>query len=753
MLIKSLPLKTLLFQLTLVLAQKSFYAQPVFKIKKQEEKRIIIQFDNNVQPSSSFIELNSINYLNFASSHKIVSLEKGKPQLPFFTTTIQLPKTGRSTIKTIYSEADTIFNINVLPSKGNLNRNQNPDSIAYEFDSVYLKNSFFPLENVKMNVPFNLGSIRGQVVTVFPYQFNPVSKQLIHFKKIIFEISFNINIKGVNEFASPEIRPIDYKVHEDLFLNNNETIINKYKAISDLGDLVIITPEAYLKSAKKIRSWKSQRGIQTTILSFKPYENSYDKIKSLISDEYQKNKNLKYVLLIGDSDSLAAFSYGKTVDGEELYSDSYYGQLIGTDYYPELFIGRIPGTFKEIEAIIAKIISYESDPNNSSEWLSSAAGIGSSEGAGYGDEGQADWQHQRDLRNNLLNYGYKKVFEFYDGSRGVQDADNNPTPSDIINTFNEGVGLISYTGHGDINTFKTSGFNASQLYQLNNFNKYPFLISVACNHGSFVDATCISENLLKASSNDKSTGVVGMAGSSVLMAWAPPMQTQDEFVHLISKIDSLNAPATTLGGLFYNAQLSMLEKYITNRGDEVMQTWILFADPSMTFRSKTPESINFDLISCENDSNEILFSSSNLNCLITITQNDTIRFKKEYLGGITKLDLSNINPETDFTITAFKTNHKPLSQTINMSSICKSASIITIKPNPSNDYINVKMNSVYKNIEINLIDLNGNVINSDKIENDFFQYKIDVSKLNSGLYFLEIKANNFNKIEKIMVQH
>ena len=57
-------------------------------------------------------------------------------------------------------------------------------------------------------------------------------------------------------------------------------------------------------------------------------------------------------------------------------------------------------------------------------------------------QGEADWQHARNMRSILLNYGYTSVYEFYDGSHGGQDASGDPNPNMIIPVVNNGIGLF-----------------------------------------------------------------------------------------------------------------------------------------------------------------------------------------------------------------------------------------------------------------------------------------------------------------------
>ena len=103
--------------------------------------------------------------------------------------------------------------------------------------------------------------------------------------------------------------------------------------------------------------------------------------------------------------------------------------------------------------------------------------------------------------------------------------------------------------------------------------------------------TTIGEVFLRASKNGSPTGAIGFAGSSILMSWAPPMETQDEMTNILTEAYETHRNIT-LGGLFYNGQIGMLTEYNSNgTAKEVMQTWILFGDPSTIFRYDITQNI------------------------------------------------------------------------------------------------------------------------------------------------------------------
>ena len=102
-------------------------------------------------------------------------------------------------------------------------------------------------------------------------------------------------------------------------------------------------------------------------------------------------------------------------------------------------------------------------------WFGKALGIGSGEGPG--DDSERDYQHI----DNINEYRLKATT--YTATTRLTAGD---TSASTANAVNNGVSIINYCGHGDWDEFVTTSFNNSDVNNLNNGNKLPVIISVAC---------------------------------------------------------------------------------------------------------------------------------------------------------------------------------------------------------------------------------------------------------------------------------
>lgn len=683
------------------------------------------------------------DYIVFNQSYRITTLEKGAPQMPSFSESVVLPAKGNARI---FVEYDNYYEIQgqVAPSKGNLKRNVDPASVPYEFGPAYARDAFFPGNLAVASDPFVLRELRGQTITFYPYQYNPVTGRIRVYENLRVRVTIDPQQKGINEVSQKMKGNATQGMFNSHFLNGQAA---KYAPKSEDGQMLIICPESMLEAMQPLVQWKNQKGIKTTIVSTSVTGVSNTLIKDYIKSAYAANPELLYLLLVGDHADIPAYSYGQS-GSEQLYSDTYYGQLAGNDYYPELFVGRFSGTAADVKTMVARGMEYEKNPA-AGDWMTKALGLGSGEGSGYGDDGEADWQHLRNIRTQLMDFGYTKVHEFYDGSRGGEDAAGNPTASIILPAINQGIGLFNYTGHGDLNVVVTGNFTSNNVNAATNNGMYPMVVSVACNNGTYVYGTCISEAWTRAAKNGTPSGAIAACGSSILMAWAQPMQTQDELAALISESYANNRKAT-LGGLFYNAQMSMLEQYPGTDGIEVMQTWVFFGDPSVEFRNK----ITQDLTASHATKVALGTTSLKVSCntedaSISVSQNDVLLGKASVSGGQANITLPALTSEAPLLVTATKQNYRPYQG--NVAVVSATSSEVSIYPNPADNELKVEYSSAQQSV-ITMVDITGQVVRKfSAIPAGAVSHKVQVSGLSAGIYQVVIEADGQRIVRRVMI--
>ena len=296
----------------------------------------------------------------------------------------------------------------------------------------------------------------------------------------------------------------------------------------------------------------------------------------------------------------------------------------------------------------------------------------SNEGAGSGhDGGESDWQHARNMREDLIDYTYTNVDEMYDGSHGGEDNSGSPSDTMVRNALNGGLGIVHYTGHGDTDFWVTSNFNTGDVNALTNNNALPFICTVGCKSGDF-GGTCLGEVFTYATNGNDPTGAIATFMSTIYQSWAPPMEAQDEMVDILVESFSNNRKYT-FGGISWNGCLEMNDNYGSSGYDET-DHWTLFGDPSVAIRTDAPSVLSIShsgAIDPNNAIYEVVIDGNHDNVLVALSYNG------EYLGssysdnGAAIIELnSDISNYSELTLTATGYNTTTVIDEVSVGSSC-----------------------------------------------------------------------------------
>lgn len=685
-------------------------------------------------------------------------LIKGSPDLPKLTNSIIIPNSGEMELAITSSNYYDIENVVIAPSKGNVKRNINITDVAYTYNEVYSQNEFFPSDIARLNSPYIFRDYRAQAISVCPFQYNPQTKVLRVYTKIVVTASLKTTESGINEIKSAN-EPIADKEFEAIykrqFLNYSALQANtRYTPVSGNGSMLVICFDAFSGAMQPFVNWKNKKGIATEMVSKSIAGNSASAIKNYITTYYATHPNLKYVLLVGDAAQIPASS---TIAGD---SDTDYGYINGNDSYPELFIGRFSATTTtHVQTMVNRTINYEKTPQASGTWYKKGITIASSEGPG--DNNEMDYEHERLIRTNLLNYTYNNVSENYDGSQGGVDVSGDPSPTDIASQIDDGVGIITYTGHGSDFSFASSQFSTYDISTLNNTEKHPFIWSVACVNGNFVsNSECFAEAWLREGTPASPKGALATFMSTINQSWNPPMKGQDAMVEILTESVNGNIQRT-FGGLSINGCLEMNDAY-QSEGFEMTDTWTTFGDPSVMVYTNTPA----PMVVSHNSTEALGTISITINCdvngaLVCLSTNGIILGTGTSDGTSAVITIPAASAGIiDVTATAY--NKMPYMGAINVGNVtsieeAQNTFTFSVYPVPAMNELNISLsasNLKSDKVKIALYNNMGQqilLIADENINSTVFNKSIDVSNIASGMYFCKIETADFVENKAVVI--
>lgn len=566
-------------------------------------------------------------------------LEAGLPELPTLRESIVIPDDATMSLRILDAQYVDLSGIDIVPSKGNLTRNVDPELVRYSFADFYGDNAWYPAETARLDEPYIMRDTRGLVVEINPFVYNPATHTLRVYTGMTVEVAAS-GPGTVNVLTRRPASPVAEfeRLYQRHYLNYEQAGAGeRYATVAEGGCLLVIAYDAFTTAMQPFVNWKNQMGIETTMVPVSTAGATGAALKSYVQNRYNTDE-LCYVLLVGDAAQVPYLSFAGGA------SDPSLALLAGTDSYPEAFIGRLSATTTaEVTNQITKFIEYERDAQAGADWYKKGIGIASSQGAGIGDDGEADWVHENNIRTKLLAFTYNQVDQIYDTNGG--------TAAMVSSGVNYGRSFINYTGHGSETAWSSTGFSNTHVNALVNDNKLPFIVSVACVNGAFMNLTCFAEAWLRASHNGEPSGAVAMYASTINQSWAPPMAAQDEVVDLL-----VGNEKRTFAGLCYNGSCQMMDEYGTT-GQQEYKCWTIFGDPTLRVRTNTPTAMSVS------HDDQILIADTHFTvhaeagALVGLSNNGT------YLGsaiadisGTAVVPIEGVLPETEITVTVSNFN-------------------------------------------------------------------------------------------------
>ena len=546
-------------------------SEPVWLVNSISENQLEISFDLG----GYFVEdlANGKNKITFPGG--VPNLEVGTPDLPKMAQSIIIPDLAHMELSIVESEFVEIFMENLISSKGNLTRNINPASVPYTFGQAYETDEFYPQDIVFMRNPYIMRMVRGQAIVFQPIQYNPIQRTL----RVYTHIKVNIQQNGMSQINPLTRRPAKggsrefENIYAEHFLNYSTN--SRYELLGEEGPMLVVCYGEFMESMQPFVEWKNYKGILTEMVDVADIGGS-DEIEAFVETKYYDD-GIAFVLFVGDIDQIPSPRYSDGA-GSNSPADPSYGFVAGSDYYPEIIIGRFSAeNTSHVETMINRTIEYEMDPDPTADWYKKGSGFASDQGPG--DDGELDYEHLDNIRDDLLGFTYNEGDQIYDPSGTVEDGEV---------ALNEGRSIVNYTGHGSNGSWGNGcPMNQTDVNGLVNMGMYPFIWSVACVNGEFHIGTCFAETWLRATgANDVPTGAIAVLMSTVNQSWSPPMDGQDEMNDILVESYENNIKRT-YGGLSMNGVMHMVDSYGT-AGEEEILYWTIFGDPSVVVRTDTP---------------------------------------------------------------------------------------------------------------------------------------------------------------------
>jgi hypothetical protein len=403
----------------------------------------------------------------------------------------------------------------------------------WRWNRTYANNYFFksPPNNFQENRYYLFGWQRNNMKIYVPSRGEVLTNPSIP-NDVDKSVYFNDTISIQTEY---------FCVADDYFLQPDSIVRNVASDLRNLNtgaDYIIVTHRDFLPAAQRLADYRSSnlQGFATPRIKVIDVDQIYNEFSYGLMNPMALNSFARYayeswqapapqyIALMGDMsydyrkifptsrpNFIPSPSYHATIYGQAP-SDNAIVTVSGNDIIPDIALGRIScETMQEADILVDKIINYPADVNK--EWKQNVLLVSS--GLSAADENQFKFNDRNILLENsyLKPNGIKatKIFRYPNKPEYIPFQGEGP---DIRREINNGSVIVNYYGHGGGLQWDLV-FTNDDIYELNNGNKLPLVISVTCYTAHFDNQEIFGEIF----NSIPGKGSIAFWGSSGVTFW------------------------------------------------------------------------------------------------------------------------------------------------------------------------------------------------------------------------------------------
>ncbi len=438
----------------------------------------------------------------------------GSPDLPGIARYIAIPKGASVKLNILESRTETFSGMEVAPAPV-IPKDTEDGPLVYEKDqTIYRTDAFYPARPIVISEPTTIRGVDVVLVGVTPFQYNPVTKELIVHRDIRFEIDF----LGGTEFGDTRLRSRWFDpILRDAILNFRalpEMDYNRSLNVTENQDYeyVIISPDdpTFLAWADSIKNWRTLQGIRTGIFTTNEIGgNTTNAIESFINNAYNNWAVPPVaVLIIGDygssGNTVISPIYDNYCASDHIYAD------VNGNHMADLVLARMTAqTEAHLSTMVNKVLRYESNPPTNPDYYAhpiTAMGWQTERWFQLCSEViNGFWEHElgkQPVRENAIysgtpggawstNTNTSQVVNYF-GPSGTNYIPSNTShltdwggnATRINNDINSGAFMLQHRDHGLESGWGEPYYRSNNLSGLNN-EDLTFVFSVNCLTGKF----------------------------------------------------------------------------------------------------------------------------------------------------------------------------------------------------------------------------------------------------------------------------
>jgi hypothetical protein len=360
------------------------------------------------------------------------------------------------------------------------------------------------------------------------------------------------------------------------------------RAADQQADYLIVAPAEFFDALQPLARHRAETGLSVQLVDI---EHVYDAFSGGRPDPQALRDFLAYtreawgapaprfVLLVGK----ASYDYRDNLGGSnknlvptylvatlhlgQAASDNWFVAQGADDLTPTMALGRLPAeTPAQVKIAVDKIIAYEAGlASGGAGWRSRAVFAADDEDPAF------------DLSSDALAGALPPAIAADKIYLSAYGGDVEATRAEIVRAWNEGALLLTYIGHGAIDTWAAGPlFGSQHLGEIRNGDRLPILLTPTCLDGFFYHPE--KDSLTEALLFKTGGGIVaGLVPTGLSLPGAQDALMEALFAELFAQ------PAPTLGEAILRARQKVDDQSPAVR--EVLETFVLLGDPALRWRA------------------------------------------------------------------------------------------------------------------------------------------------------------------------
>ena len=476
--------------------------------------------------------------------------DEGAPDLPGKGRYIALPQGAKAVLNITASHTETISNIDISPApRIPLDTENGP--LAYNKSiNIYSKNTFYPANPVAISSPTKIRGVDVVMLGITPFQYNPVTKELIIYRDLKIEISFE---DGNGHFGDDRLRSRWFDpILSDAILNYSSLPKINYEERSlnnknrDGCEYLIVSPDGaeFQQWADSIKNFRTRQGILTDVVTLTEIGGN----TATLLENYFNNAYNTWtippvaVLLLGDFGSSMTDRIISPIWDYYCASDNIYADVTNNSM-PDIVFARITARdAAELEVMITKFINFErTPPTNPDFYYHPITALGwqterwfqiCTESIGgfwknelgkdpvrineiyVGNPSTDPWSTAQNTYM-VVNYFGPSGLGYIPASPSSLGGWSGGTAADINNAINNGAFILQHRDHGGETGWGEPSYHNSDINGLTNTD-LTFVLSINCLTGKFNSSQeCFAEKFHRHTTySGDNAGALGLIAAS-----------------------------------------------------------------------------------------------------------------------------------------------------------------------------------------------------------------------------------------------